>query len=175
MADNPDIVKAIVSGLVTGGVSAVTTLLTVFQSLKSRVKHLEDTLGSQTDPKSGLYLSVATLEDSLRRLKRDLDAWEDNPPDWAKRLVQRAKVNASSDLNTVVDIESRVDARLRSFNERLATLEKTEGSAGLTREEFLDDSKARAAEISEIRENIAAVNGLLKGVLVALGRDTDIK
>lgn len=176
MAENTDIVKAVVSGLVTGGASAATTFLTVFRSMKARVKALEDTLGSP-DPKSGLYLTLAGLEDGLRRLKREIDSWDDQPPDWAKRMFSRLKVNASSDLNTLVDIESRVDARLRSFHERLNNLEKMDHSAptGLTREEYLEDSQTRAAELSELRQEIAAVNGLLKGVLVALGRDTEVR
>ncbi len=174
MAENTDIVKAIVSGLVTGGTSAATTFLTVFRNVKARLKTVEDSLGNSTDPKSGLYLAVAALEDSVRRLKRDLDSWDDTPPDWAKRLVNRAKVSASSDLNTVVDIESRVDARLRAFQERLASLEQDAHSTyTLSREEYLEDSKRRAAELSDLREQIATTNGMIKGVLAALGRDTD--
>lgn len=177
MSDTTEIVRSIISGVVTGTVSATTTLLTVFQKLRNRVKNLEDNLGSSVDPKTGLNLVVASLDDAFRRLKRDIDGWEDHPPDWAKRLIQRAKLNASSDLNTVVDIESRVDARLRSFQERLTTLEKTDsqGPTVMTREEYLEDSQQRAEELSKIREEIAATNGLLKGVLVALGRDPEIR
>ena len=179
MSESTDIIKTVISGLVTGGTSAVTTFFTVFRSLKSQVGHLEERVGSPVEPKTGLFLAVANLEDSLRRFKRDIDDWEDHPPDWAKRLVQRAKVNASSDLNTVVDIESRVDARLRSFQERLTTLESAETERpqpqGMAREEFLEDSKRRAVEMGELREEIAAVNGLLRGILVALGRDPEIR
>lgn len=176
MSESADIVKAVVSGLATGGASAATTFLTVFRNLKSRVKDLEDQLGRATEPKSGVYLSLAVMEDALRRLKRELDSWEDQPPDWAKRLINRAKVNASSDLNTVVDIESRVDARLRSFQERLSSLEQdTTAPNYLTREEYLEDSKKRATELGELREMVASTNGLLKGVLVALGRDPEIR
>lgn len=171
---NNDLVKAVVSGLVTGGMSAATTFLTVFRSLTNRVRNVEELLGSSVEPKSGLFLSVATLEDALRRFKREIDSWEDAPPDWAKRMVNRAKLSSSTDLNTVVDIESRVDARLRSFQERLATLEQEHTTACcVTREEFLEDSKQRAAELAQLREQIATVNGLLKGVLVALGRDAE--
>lgn len=175
MSDGTDILRTVVSGLITGGTSAATTFLTVFRSIKHRVGDLETKVGSSSDPKTGLYLAVSTLEDSLRRLKRDIDEWEDHPPDWAKRLVQRAKVNASSDLNTVVDIESRVDTRLRSFHERLTSIESDQGqTTAMTREEYLEDSARRAREMGEIREEVAAVNGLLKGVLVALGKDPDI-
>jgi chromosome segregation ATPase len=175
MSDGTDILRTVVGGLITGGTSAATTFLTVFRSIKQRVGDLETKVGSSSDPKTGLYLAVSTLEDSLRRLKRDIDEWEDHPPDWAKRLVQRAKVNASSDLNTVVDIESRVDTRLRSFHERLTSIESDQGqTTAMTREEYLEDSARRAREMGEIREEVAAVNGLLKGVLVALGKDPDI-
>lgn len=177
MAVNTDIVKAVVSGLVTGGASALTTFLTVFQNLKNRVKYLEDTLGSTTEPRTGLALRIATLEDGLRQLLRDIDSWDDQPPDWVKRFVQRAKLNASSDLSTLVDIESRVDTRLRSFQERLSVLERegTPDASTVTREEFLEDSRQRAIEMGRLREDIAAVNGLLRGILVALGRDTEPK
>lgn len=179
MSDGTDILKTLVSGLITGGTSAATTFLAVFRNLKSQVSAIEERLGVPTDPKTGVFLKVAELDDALRRIKRDLDEWEEHPPDWAKRLVQRAKLNTSSDLNTVADIESRVDSRLRSFQDRIASLEKsvsnTTGSNTFTREEFLEDSKHRAEEMSGVREEIAAVNGLLRGILVALGRDPEIR
>lgn len=177
MADvNTDVVKAVVSGLVMGGSSAAMTFLTVFRNIKKRVETLEENLGSQTDPKTGLHLVVSSLEDTLRRVRREIDGWEDHPPEWAKRLVTRARVSSSSDLNTVVDIESRVDARIRSFHERLAVLEQASPSStsgGMSREEYLEDVNQRTTEISQLREQVAAVNGLLRGILVALGRDPE--
>ena len=174
MSDGTDILRTVIAGLITGGTSAATTFLTVFRNVKKQVADLEDRIGSSTDPKTGLYLSVATVEDSLRRLKRDIDGWEDQPPEWAKNLVNRAKVKASNDLNAVVDIESRVDTRLRSFQERLSSLEK-ERPTSLSREEFFQESRESQLEISEIREEMAAINGLLKGVLVALGKESDFR
>ena len=175
MTDLTDLARAITSGLITGGSAALTTFLTVFRGVRKQVTEIEEKLGSSTDPKTGLHLTVATLEDSLRRLKRDIDGWEDHPPDWARRLIQRAKVNTSSDLNTVVDIESRMDARIRSFQERLTLLEtgSSHAPSGISREEYLEDAKRRVQEISEIREQMAAINGLLKGILVALGKNPD--
>jgi hypothetical protein len=172
-----DFVRSIVAGLVTGGASATTTFLTVFRGVKGQVTNLESKVGSPLDPKSGLYLSLANLEDTVRRLKRDIDGWEDHPPDWAKRLINRVKVNASSDLSTLVDIESRVDARLRSFHDRLSNLEDDHESvpSGFSREEFLAETKHRALEISEMRKEIAVVNGLLRGILLALGHNTETR
>jgi len=176
MADGAEILKTVISGLITGGTSAATTFLTVFRSMKNRVADIEERVGSPVDPKTGLYLTVATLDDTVRRLKRSIDEWEDHPPDWAKRLVSRARANTSSDLNTVADIESRVDARLRSFQERLSVIENAQTHAtAMTREEFLEDSARRAREVGEIREEMAAVNGLLKGILVALGKDPEVR
>ena len=174
MADTTDLIKTVVSGIITGGTSAATTFLTVFRAVKKQVADLEEKVGSSTDPKTGLYLTVSTVEDNLRRLRRELTEWDDQPPDWAKRLVQRAKVSSANDLNTIVDIESRVDARLRSFQDRLTVVENGQKkTTAMTREEFLEDSARRAREVGEIREEIAAVNGLLKGILVALGRDPE--
>lgn len=174
MADTTDLIKTVVSGVITGGTSAATTFLTVFRAVKKQVADLEEKVGSSTDPKTGLYLTVSTVEDNLRRLRRELTEWDDQPPDWAKRLVQRAKVSSANDLNTIVDIESRVDARLRSFQDRLTVVENGQKkTTAMTREEFLEDSARRAREVGEIREEIAAVNGLLKGILVALGRDPE--
>ena len=174
MADTTDLIKTVVSGVITGGTSAATTFLTVFRAVKKQVADLEEKVGSSTDPKTGLHLTVSTVEDNLRRLRRELTEWDDQPPDWAKRLVQRAKVSSANDLNTIVDIESRVDARLRSFQDRLTVVENGQKkTTAMTREEFLEDSARRAREVGEIREEIAAVNGLLKGILVALGRDPE--
>ena len=175
MTDYTDLARAITSGLITGGSAALTTFLTIFRGVRKQVKDIEDKLGSSTDPKTGLHLTVATLEDSLRRFKRDVDDWDDHPPDWAKRLVQRAKVNSADDLSAVVDIGNRVDTRLRSFQERLAILEtaSTHTPNSISREEYLEDAKRRVQEVSEIREEMAAINGLLKGILIALGKNPD--
>ena len=176
MADGTEIIKTVISGLITGGTSAATTFLTVFRSMKVRVTDLEEKVGSSVDPKTGLHLAVASLDDTVRRLKRSIDDWEDHPPDWAKRLVSRARANTSSDLNTVADIESRMDSRLRSFQERLAIIENAQMHAtAMSREEFLEDAARRAREVGEIREEMAAVNGLLKGILVALGKDPEVR
>lgn len=174
MSDSTEILKTIISGLITGGTSAATTFLTVFRSMKNRVTELEEKVGSSSEPRTGLHLTVTTLDETVRRLKRTIDEWDDHPPDWAKRLVSRARANTSSDLNTVADIESRMDGRLRSFQERLSVIENAQlHTTAMTREEFLEDSARRAREVGEIREEIAAVNGLLKGILVALGKEPE--
>lgn len=174
MSDSSDILRTVISGLITGGTSAATTFLTVFRNVKKQVADLEEKLGSSVDPKTGLFLQIQTVEDTLRRLKREIDEWDDHPPEWAKQLVNRAKVKASNDLSTVVDIESRVDARLRSFQDRLSSVEK-DRPKGPTREEFLEESREHQLEMSEIREEMATINGLLKGILVALGKDVDFR
>jgi hypothetical protein len=174
MADGTELARTIVSGLLSGGATAATTFLTVFRSTKSRLASLEERVGSPIEPRSGLFLAIGNVEDALRRLKRTIDDWDDHPPDWAKRLVNRSHAATATDLSALIDLEGRIDDRLRKMNARILALESTPAQANaLTREEYLEDSARRAREIGEIREEAAAINGLLRGILVALGTDPD--
>jgi hypothetical protein len=185
---NTDLLPQIIAGILTGGAGAATTLLGVFRKTKERLKNLEESLGSEEPVKTGLFLTVSALEDTVRKIKRELDSWEDDPPKWAERLLARARSSSSNDLTAqAMDVE-RVERILRAYNERLTRAEDdfeakirrieeeverelAEEPSGklLTRDEYMRDSRARAEEMLKIREQLATANGLLRGVMSALG------
>jgi hypothetical protein len=172
----------IVSGVLTGGAGAVTSLLGGFRNLKTKVSVLEEAVG-KLDPRSGLFQAVWVVEDSLKKLKRDIDGWEDTPPNWATRLLSRARGGSSNDITSQLQFEERFTQSLRTFNERLSrfqdeteealrrlaqdtsTLSDTEY---VSKEEYTKDSRIRAEDMTRVRENIATTNGLLRGVMASL-------
>jgi gas vesicle protein len=183
-----DIATQIIAGILTGGAGAATSLLGVFRKTKERLKKLEEAVGSEDPVKTGLFLTISALEDTVKKLKREVESWEDDPPKWAERLLARARQNSSSDLTVQAQFEERVERMLRSYNERLSRAEDNldskirrieqdverdlaEEPTGklLTREEYLRDSRMRADEMIKLREQLATVNGLLRGVMTALG------
>jgi chromosome segregation ATPase len=192
MADLPKIIETVVSGLLAGGASAGTTLLAFSRDIKKRLTELESKLGSSEDPKTGLFHSVWVVEEGFKRLKRDVENWEDDPPEWAKRLVSRTRTNSAMGLDHMLEVEQRLDQKIRTFNDRIKgyedeleevakrvkTLEADEQpNVGkvVTRDEYEKDSKSKAEELLKIRESLATANGLLRGVMAAMGYLDDKK
>lgn len=190
MADLSKYIEPIVSGLLAGGGAGISSVLAFAKDLKKRVGELEVKLGQTEEPRTGLYLTLWTVEETLKRLKREVDSWEDDPPEWAKRLVSRSRSNSSMSLDHLVEVESRIDGKIRAFNERIkgyqddidklgdrikkleASLEddeKPDSGKLITRMEYERDAKQRAEELIKIRESLASASGLLRGVLATMG------
>ena len=185
MAEPSELVPQIIAGILSGGAGAATSLLGVFRKTKERLKALEEAVGKEEPIKTGLFLTVYAIDETLKKLKREVESWEDDPPKWAERMMARGRAGSNHDLAAQVQFEERVERTIRSYNERLSRLEddlaaKTrrleeevretgEGGRLLTRDEYLEDSKGRAVEMGKIREQLATVNGLLRGVMSALG------
>lgn len=188
MSEPSELVPQIIAGLLSGGAGAATSLLGVFRKTKQRLKEIEEALGQEEPVKTGLFLTVSAIDDTLKKLKREVESWEDDPPKWAERLLSRAVRNSSTDLASHVQFEERIERSLRSYNERLSRFEDDisqklrrieedmaslgDGPVGgphLTREEYLRDSRGRAEEMVKLREQLATINGLLRGVMSALG------
>lgn len=178
MADVSSIIQSLVSGVLTGGASAGTTLLAVFRDLKKRLNELEAKVGSdKSEPKSGLFLAIELLSEAQRKIRREIDAWEDDPPDWIVRAARRSSVS----METQQELEQRVEQRLRAFSQVLKRFEEemdhretelkrsASKTVFLTRSEYEEDSKLRAAEMAKVRENLSSSNVWLRGILSALG------
>lgn len=190
MADISKYIEPIVSGILAGGASGVSSVLAFAKDLKKRLTELETKLGQSEEPKTGIFLALWTVEESLKRLKRQIEGWEDDPPEWAKRLVSRSRSNSTMSLDQIVEVENRIDGKIRTFNERIKTYqdnienlasrlrkleaaleedEKPDSGKLITRAEYERDSKVRTEELLKIRESLASANGLLRGVMAAFG------
>lgn len=188
MSEPNEIIPQVIAGILSGGAGAATSLLGVFRKTKERLKKLEEAVGKEEPTKTGLFETVGAIEETVKKIKRELESWEDDPPKWAERLLGRVRQSSSSDLAGQAQFEERIERSLRSFNERLSRAEDdldtkmrrveenvarsiSEEPSGklLTREEYLRDSRMRAEEMLKLREQLATVNGLLRGVMSALG------
>src|ERR1017187_1728496 len=108
MAVPGDIVTQIISGILTGGAGAATTFLGAFRSLKTRLHAVEDIVGKEEPSKTGFFLAISALDETTKKLKREVDSWEDVPPKWAERLMGRARTNSSNDLTSQAQFEERI-------------------------------------------------------------------
>lgn len=182
MSDSWTILQTIISGALTGGASATTTFLAVFKDIKKRLTDLEAKVGT-AEPKTGLFQALEALAEQVRRLRREIDGWHDDPPDWARGPARRG---TSINMEVVHEIEERMEQRLKSFAAAMKRLEddlerrekrmedglerSTPGvRTFISRDEYEADSKQRAIEVAKIRENLASANSFLRGVMSALG------
>lgn len=190
MPDFPKLVESVVSGLLAGGASGASTLWAWGADLKKRLIDVEAKVGQSEDPKTGLFHHVWSVEETLKRFKREVEGWEEDPPDWAKRMTSKVGSKSSQSLEQVVEVERRIDQKIRAFSDKLKDFEEALADAKvrlkrmendlaedetpdsgklITRDEYERDSKIKAEELGKIRESLASTNGLLRGVLAAMG------
>lgn len=194
MADS--LVQTVISGLISGGAGAATTMLAFFKEMRGRIERLEKSVGTQgsaVEPRTGLYLLVAQLgdqvkivEDALKTFKREVDRWEDDPPDWLTRALNRRAAVTSFNAEQFEEFETRVEQRVKLATDRVKRLEDALARVQeqvetlpdrFTQESdrFVDvdtyelESRKRADDIRRIQENLNTANGFLRGVMAALG------
>lgn len=175
MADSTTLLQGLLSGILSGGTTAATAILAVFRDLKSRLTALETKVGTEGEHKTGLFLVVDRLDDSVRKIKRELESWQDDPPDWLVRMINRSRSTHSLNLEHHHELEQLVESRykstqtaLRRFEQEIEDLQKQLDSF-VERGEYDRDGRSRNEEIAKFREQLATVNGLLRGVMSELG------
>jgi chromosome segregation ATPase len=175
MADSTSLIQSLLSGLISGGTTAGTAILAVFRDLKSRLSSLETKVGSDGDVKTGLFLFVDRLDESVRKLKRELESWQDDPPDWLIRMINRGRSTNSFSLEHHHELEQLVEARYKNTSVMIRRLEqeiedmRKRLDSLVDRAEYERDGRIRNEEVAKFREQLATVNGLLRGVMTALG------
>lgn len=177
MSDWTKIAEALASGLLTGGASALATLFATFRDLRNRLTALEERLGApqvNTTPSTGLFHRVDILDAAFTKLKKEIDSWEDDPPGWVTRMVARAGRSTSVNMEVQQEFEERIVNRLRSFQERMdrwddRARESWTDDRYISRQEYDADVQQRTKEMMLLRENLASVNGLLRGVMTVMG------
>jgi hypothetical protein len=178
MADTA-LLQTIISGILSGGASAGTAFAAVFRDIKKRLTKLEEGLGedgADGDPKTGLYLVVERLDETTRKLKKEMGAWEDDPPEWLLRLINKAARNSSVSLENQAELERMIEQRarltasnIRAVEEKVDALERRLNTNFLPTADYERDARQRSEEVASIREQLATANGLLRGVLAAMG------
>jgi hypothetical protein len=177
MIDPQTLIETIVSGILSGGGSAVTAFVAVFRDIKKRLKTLEDSVGndgSDSKPKTGLYDIVDRLNDNTHKLKKEIEAWQEDAPEWLIRQINRASRSSSLNLEGHAELERIMDQRFRSaamnlqrVEERLDALQKS--SNYVTQLDYARDNLKFVRDVATVKEQLATVNGLLRGIMVNMG------
>jgi len=187
MADMNTLIQTLVSGALTGGAGAATTIIAFFKDARKRIETLEKALGnpgSSIDPRTGIYLvleqiggNLAKAEEFARKLRKEVDGWEDDPPDWAVRLMRSGGGRQGSFTNEAYhDLEARMDQRYRQVVDRLQEVENTVDQTMrrlradyVERSAYEEDRRKREEELRKVKDNLHTANGFLRGVMAALG------
>ena len=180
MVDMAHAAESAIYGLLVGGGSAMTTWLATTKRTQNRLAVLEEQLGT-LDPKTGFQLALSLVEDTVKRIKRELDSWDDTPPDWAKRVLARSQSSVGVD----AEFEQRVDRAIKELRDRNRQIEQDISTdilhaikkhmaddlheRAVLRDEYIKDSQSRAEEMLRVREQLAMVNGTLSGIMATLG------
>jgi hypothetical protein len=177
------LIETIVSGALTGGAGAATTLLAFFRDVRKRLETIEKLVGSpgsSVEPKTGIHFvlsqfdeTIKRLDEVVRKLRRDVDGWEDDPPEWAVRLVNR-RATASFTSETM---QEEIAQKFRLMERRLTQIEgdldrvlKESSETNYVERSLYDiDSRKRNEELRKIQDNLNTANGFLRGVMTALG------
>jgi chromosome segregation ATPase len=175
------LIETIVSGALTGGAGAATTLLAFFRDVRKRLETIEKVVGgpgSAVEPKTGFHFvlsqvddTIKRLDEAVRKLRRDIDGWEDDPPEWAVRLVNRRATASFTSETMQEEIAQKfrlMERRLNQLEEDLDRLLK-EDSNYVERSLYDLDSRKRNEELRKIQDNLNTANGFLRGVMTALG------
>lgn len=186
MSDWPTIIQNAVAGLLTGGAGATSTLLAFFKDVRKRLDNVDRLIGSPgstLEPRTGFYLiigqlteTVTRIDDDVKRLRRGYDSFEDDPPEWFTRALNRRSSYVpgdSADYDRIEKIAKNALERAKQAEadlERLRTdLERLIRDVNTVEDDYDRDSTKRADEIRRIQENLSTVNGFLRGVMATLG------
>jgi two-component sensor histidine kinase len=177
------LLQTIVSGILSGGGSAGAAFAAVFRDIKKRLKALEEKLGddgADGDPKTGLFLLVERLDEIARKLKKEIETWEEDPPEWLLRLINRAARSNSINLEHHAELERFVEQKFRTASNEIRRIEEQLENVSRQldmatkrfdedRTHFDRDTRERVQEMGVIREQLGTVNGLLRGIMTAMG------
>lgn len=172
----------VIEGVATVVLAGASSWLAYYAKTRKAIKDLEEKVGSIEPTPTGLFLTVAQVEENSKRVRRELNLWEDDPPAWAKRMVARSRTQSAND----VAFEEQTARSMKEVRDRFRQLEEDvedlaarikdrdeDRDEGVTRDEYIQDSKLRAEEMVKVREQLAMANGLLRGVMAAMGYDTE--
>ena len=185
MADWTRVVESLATGLLTGGVSTLATILAAFRDIRKRLTDLEarvnvlsTTFGTPGDfmcEASGLFEIINTVKQTLERLRREIANWEDTPPTWAMKLVQRAERASVVIAEDKTDFEERISNRIRVFQDRIERteddLKHCQGNCSdryVSSIDYENDGAIRKQELNQLKLNLASTNGILQGIMAAM-------
>lgn len=163
------LVESVVPAIISGGGTAVSTILAFVRDFKKRLEELEKRVGS-IEGKAGLVYSMHLAEEGLKSLRERLDA-RDRQDNDIPREPPRWRMPSYSNMDVLTQFEDKLrdlDRRLKDMED---SQERLEGKVKkcVTDAEFEDADRQRADEIAAVKTTMAEVRGLLQGLQSALG------
>ena len=165
-------IAQMIAGAVSGGASAFASFAAVFKKIKQRIADIEAKLGSDNHPRTGLFLIIDRFEASLNEIKVDIKSWQDEPPTWLIRTIRRAVSSGAINREDFEQLERLIEQRHRTTAASIARLEDQLNAlktSYVSRADYERDARKRVEELAKVREQLATSNGLLRGVMSALG------
>lgn len=160
------ILESVVPAVISGGGTAISTILAFFRDIRKKIEELEKKVGS-IDGKSGLLYSMHLAEESIKKLREQLEERDHHDPQVRRRTS--SFTNEFIPWDEIQDfIKKEVARHLQDLEERL---EKLEGKVKklVSEEDFEQADHARAGEIAQVKHTMAEIRGLLQGLQAALG------
>ncbi len=162
------LVETILSGVLTGGATAASTIYGFFRSTKERLDKLESALG-KSEPRSGFFLAIQALNEGLGKIQTHMEDMNLR----VKRLEEWGTVGV---IRTPMPFDPHAqgdsEARWRDIQRRMGDLEdnvkRLERRVDGWNTDIAKVDERRSQELGRVREEMASVNGLLRGLMAAL-------
>ena len=146
--------------IISGGVSILAGAFAAYHRLKKKIDSLEERLGSNKDGhETGIFLLLVKMDDTIKKFRREIDGWNDYPPTWAQRLFDRAREQS---------IHPDVRNQLEAISERLSEMEDRIDEC-VSNEIYREDTRKLSGDISHLKENLAEIRGILRGITSDMG------
>lgn len=155
------LLESVIPAIISGGGTAVSTILAFLRDIKKRVEELEKRVGT-IEGKSGLVYSMHLMEDAIKGLREKLEE---------SREPMRWRMPSYTGMEIIPEVESK----LRDFERRLKDMEECHERLEskikklVSEEDFEQADRQRAEEIAIVKQTMAEVRGLLQGLQSALG------
>lgn len=176
------LLENVVSGVLTGGATAVTAIVSFFRDTKKRVTDLEargnawdNRLNLLTGKFSPLEVGPGIVQ-QVSQLKIDFDDWKSwlmqnytagLPPMRASMPTPRQSFVVN--LDQIENEDYRLTKIERTLKELRDRLDEMESSVHDQEKALRESDGERSDQIHKIREEIASVNGVMRGLATAMG------
>jgi len=158
------LLESVVPAVISGGGTALSTILAFFRDIKKRVEELEKKIGS-IDSKTGLVYSIHLMEEGLKSVREHYQREQQGDESWPRR-----RPGSFTNLESV-GFEERLRKLEGQFKDIEECHERLESKIKrcVPEEDFEQADRQRAEEIAQVKNTMAEVRGLLQGLQSALG------
>jgi hypothetical protein len=160
-----NILQSVLPAVISGGGTAISTIYAFARDVKKRVEALENRIGS-VDSKTGLAFALSLVEESLRQVRNQIDN---------NLYTQRSKIDTLTGMETLAVQDQGTLYKLRALESKNSELEdrisrvEVKSRHFVSEADFEEADRQRANEITEVRNILYEVKGLIQGLQTAWG------